>query len=243
MPNLSPLDQQLLNLVSTAPQPTTIPAVVLAMENIDNLLPDNDGLKWFNKLYLRVTRAIDQQPQINWADAAWLARLDVIFAGYYFTAIAEFLNDSPTTPSSWDAFLESRNKPNIDRIQYALAGMNAHINHDLALALLQTDMEMNLQPTLQSPEHVDYQNVNGILARLLPDALNDLATGVLGGLAQDTGKIGRLLAIWDVAAARDGAWTFASYLRNLPEVARPSALTLQDKLTGLAGRGLLLPLQ
>ena len=116
------------------------------MENIDNLLPDNDGLKWFNKLYLRVTRAIDQQPQINWADAEWLTRLDVIFAGYYFTAIVEFLNDSPTTPSAWDALLESRNKPNVDRIQFALAGMNAHINHDLALALVQTDAEMNLQP-------------------------------------------------------------------------------------------------
>ena len=60
MPNLSPLDQQLLNLVSAAPQPSTIPVVVILMENIDNLLPDNDGLKWFNKLYLRVTRAIDQ---------------------------------------------------------------------------------------------------------------------------------------------------------------------------------------
>jgi hypothetical protein len=126
------------------------------MENIDNLLPDHDGLKWFNKLYLRVTRAIDQQPQINWADAEWLTRLDVIFAGYYFTAIVEFLNDSPTTPSAWDALLESRNKPNVDRIQFALAGMNAHINHDLALALVQTDAEMNLQPALQSPEHVDF---------------------------------------------------------------------------------------
>jgi Family of unknown function (DUF5995) len=189
MPNLSPLDQQLLNLVSAVPQPATIPVVVILMENIDNLLPDNDGLKWFNKLYLRVTRAIDQQPQINWADAEWLTRLDVIFAGYYFTAIVEFLNDSPTTPSAWDALLESRNKPNVDRIQFALAGMNAHINHDLALALVQTDAEMNLQPALQSPEHVDYQNVNGILARLLPDALNDLATGVLGGWRKTLEKL------------------------------------------------------
>jgi len=242
MATLSPLDQQLLNLVSV-PLPGTIDGVVELMTSIDNLLSDNDGLKWFNKLYLKVTEAIDQQPASNWRDAAWLTRLDVVFAGYYFKAVAAFLENSPATPSAWDALFESRNKPQIERIQFALAGMNAHINHDLALALVQTDSEMNLQPTLQSPEHFDYQRVNTILAALLPEVLNDLAKGVLGGLAEDTGKVGRLLAIWSVAAARDAAWTFAGFLRNLPSAAEPDALAVQDKLTGLAGRGLLLPLQ
>jgi hypothetical protein len=65
----------------------------------------------------------------------------------------------------------------------------------------------------------------------------------LGGLAEDTGKVGRLLAIWNVAAARDLAWTFSSYLQNIPQAAWPVALTVQDKITGVAGRGLLLPLQ
>lgn len=242
MANLSPLDQQLLNLVSV-PQPGTIAGVVELMTSIDNLLPDNDGLKWFNKLYLKVTETIDEQPASNWRDAIWLTRLDVVFAGYYFKAIAEFLDNSPATPSAWDALFESRHKPQVERIQFALAGMNAHINHDLALALVQTDSEMNLQPALQSPEHVDFQRVNTILAELLPDVLNDLAKGVLGGLAEDTGKVGRLLAIWSVAAARDAAWTFAGFLRSLPPEAEPDALIVQDKLTGLAGRGLLLPLQ
>jgi hypothetical protein len=243
MPDLSPLDQQLLNLVSVVPQPATIPAVVTLMMSIDSLLPGDDGLKWFNKLYLQVTQAIDQQPAANWSDPAWLTQLDVVFAGYYFSAVAEFLNQSPTTPSAWEALLEARSKPNIDRIQFALAGMNAHINHDLALALVETGTQTNIQPTLLSPEHDDYQRVNGILSQLLPTVLTDLATGVLGGLAEDTGKVGQLLAIWDVAAARDVAWTFAGYLQDLPEAARPAALLVQDKLTGLAGRGLLLPLQ
>ncbi len=243
MPNLSALDQQLLTLASVTPQPATIPAVVALMTSIDNLLPENDGLKWFNKLYLKVTQAIDQQPAANWSDSVWLVRLDVVFAGYYFKAIAEFLNDAPTTPSAWDALLESRDEPNVERIQFALAGMNAHINHDLALALVQTGSEMNLPLTLPSPEHADYERVNSILAQLLPTVLTDLASGLLGGLAQDTGKVGRLLAIWNVAAARDLAWTFAAYLGGLPQAARPAALMVQDKLIGLAGRGLLLPLQ
>jgi hypothetical protein len=191
----------------------------------------------------KVTEAIDQQPAANWADAPWLTQLDVVFAGLYFTAIAEFLNDDPATPSAWDALHESRNHRNIERIQFALAGMNAHINHDLALALVQTDTQMNLKPALQSPEHGDYQRVNGILAQLLPKVLIDMATGLLGGLAEDTGKVGQLLAIWNVAAARDVAWTFSSYLQNIPRTAWPVALMVQDKITGVAGRGLLLPLR
>ncbi len=53
--------------------------------------------------------------------------------------------------------------------------MNAHINHDLALALLQTDDELHPTPALQSPEHDDYEQVNGLLEAVLPSALNFLA--------------------------------------------------------------------
>jgi hypothetical protein len=243
MSNLSALDEQLLNIVSRGGQPATIQAVVALMTSIDDLLPDDDGLKWFNKLYLKVTESVDQQPAANWADPVWLAQLDVIFAGLYFTAVTEFLNADPATPSAWDALLESRSQRNVERIQFALAGMNAHINHDLALALIQTNAQTNRTPTLQSREHVDYERVNGILAQLLPNVLEDMATGLLGGLAEDTGKVGRLLAIWDVAAARDVAWAFSSYLQSIPQTAWPAALTVQDKITGVAGRGLLLPLR
>ena len=37
--------------------------------------------------------------------------------------------------------LSARFTAGIDRIQFALAGMNAHINHDLSLALLATDQQ------------------------------------------------------------------------------------------------------
>lgn len=237
------MDQELLRLASVTPEPATIPAAVDVMASIDGLLPEDDGLKWFNKLYLKVTETIDQQPAASWSDPVWLTRVDVVFAGYYFKAIREFLNDAPTTPSAWVALFESRRKPGVERIQFALAGMNAHINHDLALALVQTDSEMNLSLAQQSPAYADYERVNSILAQLLPSVLTELASGLLGGLAEDTGKVGLLLGIWNVAAAREAAWSFATCLQSLPQAAWPATLMLPDKLTGLAGRGLLLPLQ
>ena len=235
------IDAQLLQIVAR-PSPATIPDVISTMQQIDTLLPVTDGLKWFNLLYLKVTQRIDGQPPATaWQDPEWLTRLDVVFANLYFAAIAGFLQQSPNTPSAWDALLEARHSPGIDRIQLALAGLNAHINHDLALALNQTGAEMNLNPGPASPEHVDFQAVNAILQATLPDALTFLATGVLGVIAQDTGKIGRLLAIWDVRVARDAAWDFAAHLRALPAPLRTAALVAQDKLTGALGRSLLLP--
>jgi hypothetical protein len=118
--------------------------------------------------------------------------------------------------------------------------MNAHINHDLALALIQINAELQGTPNLSSPEHSDYERINGLLEDVLPAALEFLATGILGLMAESTGKIGQLLAIWNVRAARDLAWDFSDHLENLPDFARSAALTMQDKLTGALGRSLLL---
>ncbi len=242
MPSANPSDTQLLQIVRTAPR-ESIADVITVMQGIDGLLPSNDGLKWFNKLYLMVTQRVDAGPPPGgWEDAKWLTRLDVVFGGFYFAAIAGALEQSTDTASSWDALFEARNRPNVDRVQFALAGMNAHINHDLALALLQTDDELHLTPALQSPEHDDFEQVNGLLEEVLPSALNFLATGIVGELAQDTGKVGRLLAVWDVRAARDLAWKFADHLRNIGGTSRELALEAQDQLTGVIGRSLLVPL-
>ena len=118
--------------------------------------------------------------------------------------------------------------------------MNAHINHDLALALLQTDADMAVTPLDNGPEHDDYESVNALLETVLPQALTFLATGILGEAAQDTGEIGRYLAIWNVRVARDTAWDFADQLRALDPTMRNVALAIQDRTTGALGRSLLL---
>lgn len=239
--NGSPADPKILEIAAAA-QPRTIAEVIGVMQALDAALDSADGLKWFNWLYLDVTRAIhDHPPAGGWRDPQWTERLDVVFAGIYFQAIAGFLGGQPVA-ASWQALFEARRRPNLDRIQFALAGMNAHINHDLSLALVETGQELGVTPGPAGPEHDDFERVNGVLSGVLPGSLRVLATGILGEAAEDTGKIGRLLAIWDVAAARDLAWDFAGHLRSLAGLAREAALDAQDKLTGALGRSLLLPL-
>jgi hypothetical protein len=235
---LSPADQPLYELVN-GPAAATIAGVIERMQAIDALLPAEDGLKWFNRLYLMVTQQVDLHPPGGaWQSPAWLTRLDVVFAGLYFGAVAGVLGGQ-SVPSAWSALFEARYRAGIDRIQFALAGMNAHINHDLALALLATDAELNVIPAAGSPEFADYQSVNQLLNTVMPAALTMLATDTLGVLAEDTGKIGRLLAFWDICRARDLAWDFSIHLRSLAGVARDAALRAQDELTGVIGRAIL----
>lgn len=234
----SPADQALAEIVG-GPAPATIAEVVAQMNAIDALLASNDGLKWFNKLYLMVTQQVDLNPPGGgWQSPAWLTLLDVVFAGFYFSAIRDYLAGMPI-PSSWSALFEARFRAGIDRIQFALAGMNAHINHDLALALLTTDEKLGIAPALDSPEHNDFESVNALLNDLMPATLTMLASDELGVLAEDTGKVGRLLAFWNICRARDLAWDFANHLRGLESLTREFALDAQDALTGALGRAIL----
>ena len=74
-------------------------------------------------------------------------------------------------PRAWAPLFEARAKPRIAPIQFALAGMNAHINHDLCLALVATCKELGLGLDLGSPQHRDYLKVNAILERVEDEGL------------------------------------------------------------------------
>ena len=236
--SLSTGDQQLLQIL-IGREVATIPDVIATMESVDDSLPSSDGLKWFNLLYLMVTKQVNAPPS-GWKAPAWIEQLDVVFARFYFNAITGWIQTAANVPSSWQALFEARFKTGIDRVQFALAGMNAHINHDLALALLQTDSDRDVTPLDNGPEHDDYESVNGLLETVLPQALTFLATGILGEAAQDSGEVGRYLAIWNVRVARDSAWDFSDQLRLLDQTMRNAALTIQDRTTGALGRSLLL---
>jgi hypothetical protein len=234
------VEDEALYAVVSGSVPATIDEVIAAMRAIDAALPNEDGLKWFNRLYLTVTEEVDlHPPDGGWKDAAWLLGLDVIFAGLYFGAVKSYLEGSADTPSSWRALMDARRMPGIDRIQFALAGMNAHINHDLAAALLATDIQQGVVPAKGSPQHVDYEAVNGLLSSVMPSELTMLAVDVLGVLAEDTGKVGRLLAFWNLCKARDMAWDFADQLRMLNGAFHAAAICMQDQMTGVIGRAIL----
>ena len=65
-----------------------------------------------------------------------MAELDVVFANLYFDALVRAERDAASIPSAWKPLLNGRTKSRVARIQFALAGMNAHINRDLPAGIV-----------------------------------------------------------------------------------------------------------
>ena len=71
--------------------------VIATMRAIHDSLPDTDGVKWFNFLYLNVTEAVLADTSV-WEDWPFLQRFDVTFAMLYFDAIVNWEQDRARTP-------------------------------------------------------------------------------------------------------------------------------------------------
>ena len=79
-------------------------------------------------------------------DPAFLERLDVVFANLYFDAVEAGHADPRRVPSAWRPLFECRNQSGILPIQFALAGMNAHINRDLPAGIVASFMATMARP-------------------------------------------------------------------------------------------------
>src|SRR5829696_5160802 len=105
-----------------------IAPVIARMEAIGSGLKPADGVACFNHLYLAVTKAVDGRvATAGFVDPAFLSALDVTFAKLYFKAVGAA--PAGRKPSrAWRPLFEQRRRQRIAPIQFALAGMNAHIN-------------------------------------------------------------------------------------------------------------------
>jgi Family of unknown function (DUF5995) len=223
---------------------TTIDEVVDIMTALDHSLSDNDGLKWFNRLYLQVTLSVrDAVTATTFRDPAFLATLDVVFANLYFDAIAAGDDDPARAPSAWRPVFECRRRRGIRAIQFALAGMNAHINRDLPEGIVATYRATDGAPAEGSARHEDFDKVNDLLEAVEAQIKVEFSTGLVGLVDAAGGDVDDAIAMWKVRAARAAAWTNAEVLwalRATPAL-RNAFFSRLDSFTGFAGRGLLLP--
>jgi hypothetical protein len=230
-------------LAAAEKQPQSVADVLQTMTAIDAACVDGDGLKWFNWLYRQVTQAVEGRIAAGgFADPAWLAELDVQFARLYFGALESALRGQ-ACPGCWQALFDCRNQAAITRIQFALAGINAHINHDLPQAIDATCEVTKTTPQDNDQRYNDYTTLNATLDRIIDTAKHELRVRLLGDALPAASRLEDTLAAWSVSAAREAAWRNAEIFWNLrPVPALTSNLkdTL-DGLTTLASKTLLVP--
>jgi hypothetical protein len=200
-------------------------------------------LKWFNWLYLAVTEAVQTRVAAGgFNDPGWLAQLDVQFAKLYTGAIHAGLQGDPC-PGCWRVLLDVRADVRLARIQFALAGVNAHINHDLAEAIVATCQSTGTTPTRGGPQYVDYTALQSTLDDLVEEAKQTLHVRLLGDQLPAVSHLDDVIAAWSISAAREKAWQSAEVLWSLqgaPALA-DGFLDSLDGLTTVIGKALLVP--
>ncbi|MEU7037176.1 MULTISPECIES: DUF5995 family protein [unclassified Streptomyces] len=218
---------------------TAVDPVVERMRRIRSAWHPADGVAVFNRVYLTVTeeigRAIDSG---TFADRRAAATLDVRFAERYLAVVDTVAADGPA-PACWRPLFHYRRHPGVRPLQFALAGINAHIGHDLALAVVDTCRTLECAPRDLEDE---FDRVGDILVLLEERIREELMPGP--DLLEVADPLTHLLGCWSLDRARDGAWLSARSLwelGELPDLAEEFRERL-DRSVGLVGRMLLTPL-
>jgi hypothetical protein len=108
----------------------------------------------------------------------------------------------------------ARGRPGTNPLQFALAGMNAHITYDLPRALVVTVQEFggNLE---DAGRRADFLAVNDVLARTQPIVKAVLLSGPFAAVDEAMGDLDDRLGMWAIETAREAAWLSARALWSL----------------------------
>lgn len=230
--------------VLRAPLPGRVDGVVERLADVERALPERDGVRAFTRLYRAVTEAVDARVRPGaFADAGFTRWLDVVFANLYLRALRAHVLGPRRAPRAWAPLFEARARRGVAPIQFALAGMNAHMNRDLPVALVETCRARDVAPVRGGPQHADFRAVDVLLAETEALVRSEFATGLVGWADEALGELDSVVAMWNVRKARAAAWVNAETLWTLGELPFAAArfLVTLDRMVGFAGRGLLRP--
>jgi hypothetical protein len=129
---------------------------------------DSDRRAVFLSCYRLMTNNMLQAIQASeFHDREWVDNLLNHFAGYYFNALEAYEQASPRTPEVWQIAYDAARQPKTEVLQNLMLGVNAHINYDLVLALV--DMLepewAQLSEERRQQRYADHCHVNEVIGR------------------------------------------------------------------------------
>jgi hypothetical protein len=207
--------------------------VIAVLENIDQSLPAQDGVACFNRMYLTVTQLVRGRLADGFfADAARMQALDLTFAGLYLDAVAADTSGA-AVPTAWAPLFARRHDSRVAPIQFAVAGMNAHINHDLPVAVAASCEAAHADPDSGS-FHGDYLRINQLLAETEQQVRESFMSGLMLQVDQQASPVLDVISTWSIDRARDAAWVNANVLWHLLHLG-PVHDAFADTLAGTVG--------
>jgi hypothetical protein len=228
-------------LPPSGPPVTSVDEAIARMEEIEQSLPAADGLACFNRMYLEVTQDVKSRlAQGFFSDPGFMSTLDTAFANIYFEAVNALADPSTQIPTAWRPLMEARSDSGIYPIQFALAGMNAHINHDLPIGLVWTCAQLGSAPA-DGTHHEDYQKVDALLDAAEQSVRQSFESGAALRDDRRAQAVLDLVGNWSINSARDVAWDTALALWRTRDDPTVEVLIMGGlaRTVAMASRGLL----
>jgi hypothetical protein len=212
--------------------------VLARMRALSADLPERDGVAVFNRVYLSVTEELGRRIAGGYfRDPYRTAELGASFARRYLLAV-EADADGRRAPACWRPLFRARRHRGIRPLQFAMAGINAHVGHDLALAVVDTCRVLRVEP---AEVERDFERVGDVLEAIEERVREELMPGP--DLLELADPLTHLIGAWSLDRARQAAWSAARLLwalRELPPLNAEFAARL-DEGVGLVSRYVLTP--
>ena len=195
--------------------PTTVAGVIEEMRSIGAELEPTDGVRVFSTVYLHVTERIGRllDEGQTFEDGPAMADLDTRFAGLWLAAY-DAAHRGRALPKAWAPLFASRARGGLLPIQFALAGMNTHIEHDLALAVVRTCEAHGSTPD-DPIVLADFFRINEVLADAEAEIRRSFLDEVGQALDDELGAVAHLVSSWSIEKARDVALLHARTIWEL----------------------------
>ncbi|UNR60026.1 hypothetical protein IPZ55_27530 [Streptomyces sp. A10(2020)] len=218
----------------------SLDATVARMREVGAGCPPPDGVGVFNSVYLTVTEELARRIGAGaFPDVRAASTLTTLFAGRYLDAVAAEAAGE-RVPACWRPLFAQRRHPGVRPLQFALAGIQAHVGHDLPLAVVDSCRALGCRPAALEDE---FDTVGEVLRSLEERVREELMPGP--DLLELADPLTHLAGAWSLDRARDGAWAAARTLwvvRGVEELGEEFVRRL-DTSVGLVARMLLTPLR
>lgn len=193
---------------------TTIAETAAELRSIARGADDARG--YFPALYSRVTDRV--------AAAGIAEPLAVTFASYYVRAF----RGEVEPPRCWRASWDVAGDDGLLIVQHLLLGINAHVNHDLPLAVVDVAREVGGLQSLRA----DFDAINDVLADTYHHVIRDL-DGVARWTSEASALGGGRLFNFSLRVARRQAWDAAVRLFPLDEAETAAYRAELDRLVSV----------
>jgi hypothetical protein len=191
----------------------------------DIALEADDAAGYFPAVYVRVTGDIAagiRDHRFN--DGERMERLIDAFAGRYIQARYAQI----PVPRCWQAAWDAAADPNLVIVQHLLLGINAHVNHDLAQAIVEIAPHYGGLEALRD----DFDAINDVLGGAFNEVIRDL-DHVSRWASEAAMAGGGRLFNFSMRAARAQAWGTAERLYPLDEAGRRAYVRELDRLVSI----------